>query len=155
MALREPTLSKRARRRFESSVATAQRGERMNRQLLTFARRRVLRPEVLNPNEVITNLETFIAGAVGENVRVSTRLDPSAWPGLADRIQFETALISLMVNALDAMDKAGEIVVETRNEQVGGGACRSSRPPTMSSWRFATTAPACRSRTTRLSSTSR
>jgi CheY-like chemotaxis protein len=93
----------------------------MNQQLLTFARRKVLHPEVANPNEIVAALGGFIRGAVGERVRVVTRLEPAVWPVLADRTQFEAAIVNLLVNARDALGGEGEVVIETRNEFVPEG----------------------------------
>lgn len=121
LALQDKALPERARRLLEMSLHAAHRGERMNQQLLTFARRQVLRPEVVNPNEVITHLDTFVSRAVGETMRVVKRLEPSIWPSQVDRTQFETALVNLVVNARDAMKGVGEIAIETRNQFVKSG----------------------------------
>jgi signal transduction histidine kinase/CheY-like chemotaxis protein len=116
LILRDPAVAGRKNQRLlEASLKAALRGERMTQQLLTFARRQVLRPEIVNPNEVIANLESFIARAAGENVHVITKLSPVLWPARIDRTQFETALVNLVVNARDAMNGGGEVVIETRN----------------------------------------
>ena len=54
---RDPTLTLRNRRLLDMSMQAAQRGAQLTQQLLTFARKQVLRPEVLNANEIIANLE--------------------------------------------------------------------------------------------------
>ncbi len=64
---------------------------------------------------MIEELLPFIVQAVGVGVRVTTRLDRDLPPGRFDRTQFETALTNLAVNARDAMDGHGDIVIETRN----------------------------------------
>jgi signal transduction histidine kinase len=115
LMLRDAAVAGKNQRVLEASLKAAQRGERMTQQLLTFARRQVLRPEIVNPNEVIANLESFIARAAGENVRVTTKLSAVLWPARIDRMQFETALVNLVVNARDAMNGVGGVIIETGN----------------------------------------
>jgi len=115
LTLRGSDLSPRNRRLLNAAFKASRHGEEITQQLLTFARKQVLRPEVVNPNELITNLETFFARATGERVTVVMRLDPAQWPTRVDRTQFETALLNLVVNARDAIDGEGRVVIETRN----------------------------------------
>jgi signal transduction histidine kinase len=115
LLLRDQSLTQRNHRLVDMSMQAAQRGARLTQQLLTFARRQVLRPEVLNPNEVIANLQVLVSPATGEQVEVVTRLSPVLWPARLDRTQFETALVNLVLNARDAIGGAGRIVIATRN----------------------------------------
>jgi signal transduction histidine kinase/CheY-like chemotaxis protein len=115
LTLRETSLSPRARRMLDMSMAAAHRGSELTGQLLTFARKQVLQPEVLNPNEVVANLETFVRRAAGERIEVFTELSPVLWPARLDRAQFETALVNLVLNARDALNGQGRIVIRTRN----------------------------------------
>jgi signal transduction histidine kinase/ActR/RegA family two-component response regulator len=121
LVLRDTGLTQRNRRLLEASMQAARRGAQTTHQLLTFARRKILRPDVVNLNEVIARLDGFIAGAAGENVRITTKLSPMLWPARVDRTQFETALVNLVVNARDAMDGRGDIIMETRNTVVAVG----------------------------------
>jgi signal transduction histidine kinase len=115
LTLRDTSLPARARRMLDMSMAAAHRGSELTGQLLTFARKQVLQPEVLNPNEVIANLGTFVARATGAHIEVSTELSPVLWPARLDRSQFEMALVNLVLNARDALDGQGRIVISTRN----------------------------------------
>jgi signal transduction histidine kinase len=115
LMMRDASLTPGNQRLAEMSMKAAERGARMTQQLLTFARKQVLRPEVVNPNEIIVNLETFISRAVGANVELEMRLSPVLRPARLDRVEFETALVNLALNARDAINGEGRIVVETRN----------------------------------------
>jgi signal transduction histidine kinase len=115
LMLRDPSLTPRNHRLLDMSMKAAQRGGQLTQQLLTFARKQVLRPEVLNPNEVIASLQVFVSPAAGERVEVVTLLSPVVWPARLDRTQFETALVNLVLNARDAIGGEGRIVIETRN----------------------------------------
>jgi CheY-like chemotaxis protein len=44
-----------------------------------------------------------------------TQLSRVLWPAQVDRAQFETALVNLVLNARDAINGEGRIVIETRN----------------------------------------
>ncbi len=112
--LRDSTVTEKYRRPLQTSLGAARQGARMNEQLLAFARPQVLKPESVNPNDVIKGIEGILAKAVGEGVRVATKLDPELWPVEVDRTQFESALVNLAVNARDAMEGKGEIAFETR-----------------------------------------
>jgi signal transduction histidine kinase/CheY-like chemotaxis protein len=116
----DPAIAPKSRRLLEVSMQAAERGEQITRQLLAFVRRQVVRPKVVNLNEVIASLDPFVTHAAGENVQVTTKLSPVLWPVRVDRTQFETALVNLVVNARDAMNGHGEVVVETQNAVLHG-----------------------------------
>lgn len=127
LSLRDSDLSPASRRVLEMAMLAARRGEKLTSQLLTFARRQVLRPEVLNPNEAVASLESFIARTTGETIRITTELSPVLWPAYLDRAQFETALLNLVLNARDALDgmspnAPGTVVIGTSNATVAAGA---------------------------------
>ena len=115
LTLRNAELAPRTRRMLELSMTSARRGAELTAQLLTFALKQVLQPEVLNPNEVIAKLQNFLARTTGENIEMVTDLSPVVWPSRIDRAQFETALLNLVLNARDALDGRGSIVISTRN----------------------------------------
>ena len=133
LMLRDPDLTSRNRRLLDMSMKAALRGAQLTQQLLTFARKQVLRPEVLNPNEVIASLQVFVSPAAGAQVEVVTQLSPVLWPARLDRTQFETALVNLVLNARDAIGGAGRIVIATRNVVLDAGAL----PPEQSAGDYA------------------
>jgi signal transduction histidine kinase len=92
-----------------------QRGEELTRQLLAFARRQVLRAEVVDLNQLIADFTPFIRQAAGDTVAVETVLAPALWTCHLDAGQFETALLNLAVNARDAMPSGGTLRIETAN----------------------------------------
>jgi signal transduction histidine kinase/CheY-like chemotaxis protein len=115
MLIRRPDDPLRVVRLAESAMTAARRGEQLTQQLLAFSRRQVLRPETLNPNQLLLGFEGLAARAVGESVVLKMDLEPGAHPIRIDPAQFEAAVLNLIVNARDAMPQGGEIAIRTRN----------------------------------------
>jgi len=118
LELLRPRLAEQPRltRMVDAMQHAIDRGGRLTSQLLAFSRRQNLQPEVIDPNALVRGFEPLIRRAVGEAVRVETRLAPDVWPCNIDATQLEAALLNLAVNARDAMPEGGELVIETRNQ---------------------------------------
>ncbi len=84
-------------------------------QLLAFSRQQVLRPRVLDLNEVVTDMGRLCRRTIGENVKLSTHLDPELPLVRVDRGQIEQVILNLAINARDAMPNGGELSFRTRN----------------------------------------
>src|SRR5215831_2756683 len=99
----------------QGAMKAAQRGERLVRQLLTYARRQIIRPETVNPNQLIVDIEHLIRRALGERIEVIMTLSPLLAPALIDPAEFETTILNLVINSRDAMTGCGRITIETQN----------------------------------------
>ena len=91
----------------------------LTRQLLAFSRKQVLVPELLNLNGVVVELETMLRPLIGEDVVLTTDLDPALGPIEADPGQLQQVLMNLVVNARDAMPNGGRVTITTANAEVG------------------------------------
>src|SRR5262252_889856 len=107
--------AERIERLAQGAMKAAQRGERLVRQLLTYARRQIIRPETVNPNHLIVNIEHLIRRALGEQIEVIMTLSPLLAPALIDPTEFETTILKLVINSRDAMTGGGRITIETQN----------------------------------------
>jgi two-component system cell cycle sensor histidine kinase/response regulator CckA len=80
----------------------------------------VLDFEVVNLNDVIVGVQAMLQAAVGDQVRVVTRLDPELTNVRADAHELEQVLLNLAVNARDAMPTGGSLLIETDRVVLGG-----------------------------------
>jgi len=111
----------------------AERAAGLTHQLLVFARRDVIRPQVLDLDTVIATVEEMLRRTIGEHVELVTSLAGDLWPILADPGQLEQVLVNLAVNARDAMPAGGTLTIGTGNVTVdadtiaGGSRARKGR----------------------------
>jgi PAS domain S-box-containing protein len=85
----------------------------VTRQLLAFARRQLIQPQVIDPNERIRQSVQFLRPLLGEDIGVTLQLSESAGHVRVDPGQFEQLLVNLAVNARDAMPAGGTLTIET------------------------------------------
>jgi two-component system cell cycle sensor histidine kinase/response regulator CckA len=98
----------------EQITRAAKRAADLTRQLLIFSRREVLRPQVLDVNIVVREMEALLRTTIGQNVdRVRTVLAKDLPLITIDRGQLEQVIMNLAVNARDAMPDGGELGIET------------------------------------------
>jgi signal transduction histidine kinase/CheY-like chemotaxis protein len=109
----------------ERIEATAERAAELIRQLLAFSRKQVLQPGVLRLNAIVESMAPMLTRLIGEDIELSTRLDPQLLHIKADPTQIEQVIMNLVVNARDAMPRGGQLTVATDNVAVGG----TSAPP--------------------------
>ena len=118
MISRRPEAHDRVVRLADNALQAAARGARLVRQMLTFARKQNLRPEVLNPNAVMLEFESFASRAAGETVTLKMALDHAAHPVQVDITEFQAAILNLISNARDAMPSGGTLTIESRNVEL-------------------------------------
>jgi hypothetical protein len=67
---------KKIERLTQNAMKGAERGEPLIRQLLTYARRQISRPQTVNLNQLIANIENLMHRLIGEQTEVVTKLSP-------------------------------------------------------------------------------
>lgn len=97
----------------------AERGAKLTDQLLAFSRRQRLEPKPLDLNEIMSGMRDLLQSTMGGSINIETRQDADLWPALVDPTQLELAVLNLAINARDAMDLGGNLVVQTANVAVG------------------------------------
>ena len=101
------------RRDVELVEETAHRASALTRQLLSFSRKQIVQPRIVDLNEVVRGMETMLGRLIGEDITLATRLDPTAGCVRADPAQLEQMIVNLAVNARDAMPLGGRLTLET------------------------------------------
>jgi two-component system, cell cycle sensor histidine kinase and response regulator CckA len=105
----------RSRQWLDAITQAGHRGASLTARLLAFGRRQVLRPTVLNLNNVARETEKMLRPLIGEDVELKLVLDPGLGAAKADSGQIAQVILNLVINARDAMPQGGKIVVETAN----------------------------------------
>jgi PAS domain S-box-containing protein len=94
-------------------LEAAQRGAELTHRMLAFARRQALKPQPVDVNQLITNLESFLSRTLNADIELRVLPAPVPCTALIDPTQLESALLNLCVNARDAMTGGGKLIVET------------------------------------------
>ncbi|MGH2730185.1 MAG: PAS domain S-box protein, partial [Actinomycetota bacterium] len=95
-----------------------QRAADLTRQLLTFSRREVIDPRVLNLNDVVSEIQRLLSRVITENIDFEVDVCPQALHTKIDPGQIEQVLMNLVINARDAMPEGGRLIVRTSAEVV-------------------------------------
>ncbi len=92
----------------------AESGSALTRQLLGFARKQVVAPQVVDVNSVVRHLPPLLRRVLSDGVELRTDLHPSAGLVRVDPAQLDQVLMNLAVNAMDAMPTGGILQLATR-----------------------------------------
>lgn len=113
--LRRPDLPEARRQRYIDAISnTVNRAAKLTNQLLAFARRQTLKPEVFDACQNVRTLSEMIATLIGSRIEITAQVPDETCLVNADAGQFETAIINMAVNARDAMDGVGRLTIAVR-----------------------------------------
>lgn len=101
--------------RLDAVMQAVERGAKLSSQLLSFARRQPLRPQVIEPRRLLAGMQELIQRAVGDGVEVEIAAAAGLWNTSADPNQLENVILNLAINARDAMHGAGRLTIELGN----------------------------------------
>ncbi|UQD69521.1 PAS domain S-box protein [Bradyrhizobium japonicum] len=113
--LRRRELAEERRRRYVDAISdTVERASKLTAQLLAFARRQPLKPQIFNVGSQVEAVAQLIRPLVGGRIEIAVEVNDGDCFTVADIAQFETALINLAINARDAMDGEGRLTIAVR-----------------------------------------
>ena len=95
----------------------------LTRQLLTFSRRQLIEPRVINVNELLGKLRKMLGRLIGEDVELVTTFAEDLGSVRIDPGQLQQVLVNLCVNARDAMPDGGRLGIETGNSELDESFC--------------------------------
>jgi PAS domain S-box-containing protein len=110
--LKRPNLAEERRQRYIDAISdTVDRAAKLTGQLLAFARRQALKPEVFDIGVALRAVAEMLDSVTGARITVEVELPDEPCHIRADLSQFETALINIAVNARDAMAGEGTLTL--------------------------------------------
>jgi PAS domain S-box-containing protein len=115
LAMRSLSPSDPMRNYLSEIEKAAERAATLIRQLLTFSRRQPLKPQVLNINNVLIDMDKMLRRIIGEHIELVTLPASDLGSVKVDPSQFEQVLVNLTINARDAMLNGGKLILETSN----------------------------------------
>jgi len=107
-----------SRAKIDHIHKAARHAAELTQQLLAFSRKQMSSPTVLSLNAVVNDTHKLLIRLIGEDIRISTRLNAKAGQIKADRGQVEQVLMNLAVNARDAMPQGGDLIIETSDVEL-------------------------------------
>ncbi len=116
--LRRRELPEERRRRYVDAISeTVERASKLTAQLLAFARRQPLKPQIFNVGSQVDGVAQLVRPLVGGRIEIAVEVHDDDCFTVADIAQFETALINLAINARDAMNDEGRLTIAVRKVQ--------------------------------------
>jgi hypothetical protein len=119
LLLDQAELSSPSRPMLEAIVTSTTRAVDLVRQLQAYGRKQVLRPQIIDLNEVVRSIQPLLQQVLGENIELVTAFAPEPARVLADPGQIQQVMMNLAANAGYAMPGAGQLKIRTANIDIG------------------------------------
>jgi PAS domain S-box-containing protein len=87
-------------------------------QILAFSRKQVMSTKPLDLTLLIKSFAAMLRRLIREDIQLTFELEKDLWLIEADKNQMEQILINLVVNARDAVEEGGEMVINTANQVI-------------------------------------
>jgi signal transduction histidine kinase/CheY-like chemotaxis protein len=84
-------------------------------QLLSFSRKQVLIPKILDLGGLVVGMEKMLGRLIGEDITLTTNVESGLWNVKADPVQIEQVLLNLSSNSRDAMSGGGSLIISAAN----------------------------------------
>lgn len=108
-------MDEKTRSDLEEIERAAEKAAAVTHQLLAFSRRQLLKPVIINANEIVEQTDRMLRRLIGEDIELTAVLEPRLKAIKADPGQLEQVIMNLAVNARDAMPKGGKLTIQTAN----------------------------------------
>jgi PAS domain S-box-containing protein len=106
------------RKEIREVMKAAEHAATLTRQLLSFSRKQVLEPRILDPNVVVQEIEGMLRRIIGEDIHLVTALRQRGGAIKADPGQLHQVIMNLAINARDAMPNGGTLTIETADTEL-------------------------------------
>ena len=115
MILKKPEIQGKLRTHLEEILDAGRRSADLTRQLLAFARKQTIAPQVLDLNETVEGMLKMLRRLIGEDIDLIWLPGTRLWKINMDPSQIDQILANLFVNARDAIEGVGKVSIETAN----------------------------------------
>ncbi|MBY0335365.1 MAG: response regulator [Acetobacteraceae bacterium] len=105
-------------RHLDSIGLAAERGAKLTRQLLAFARKTRLEPKPVDLNALLTDFADLLETTLGSRIELEVSLRRRIPPVNVDPVHLEMALLNILINARDATPDGGTVTVATSTAEL-------------------------------------
>ncbi|CAA9489975.1 MAG: Signal transduction histidine kinase [uncultured Sphingomonadaceae bacterium] len=118
----------RSQRYVQNARAAAERGAKLTRQLLAFARKTRLEPRLTDMAALLDDFGEVMESSVGNDVRLSVEVEPELPTAVIDPDQLEMVLLNIVMNARDASPGGSPVAVRARRTRLADGSAGDLQP---------------------------
>lgn len=115
LVMMDPHLTDRIRNNLQEVFKACSRAAKLTQQLLTFSRRQIIEPKVVNLNDVLLETAKMLPRLIAEDVELVSVSAEDLGLVRVDPGQIEQVVVNLAINARDAMPEGGKLTIETAN----------------------------------------
>jgi PAS domain S-box-containing protein len=115
---------------LEDVRLAGERAAELTRRMLAFSRKQVLRPQIVDVNEVLRGMAPMLRRLVREHIEQVMVLAHDLHLMKADPSHLEQVILNLVINACDAMPAGGTLTIATRNASIDERPTASQIDPT-------------------------
>ncbi len=108
---------------LQEILKAAERSAGFTRQLLAFARKQQVSPEVLDLNAVVAGMLSMLRRLVGEHIEIVWEPGDGLRPIRMDPSQVDQIMANLTLNARDSIAGAGRVTIATSNLDIDEHTC--------------------------------
>lgn len=101
----------------------AERSSSLTRQLLAFARKQTISPQMISLNDDVEGILKMLSRLIGEDINLAWLPGNDLWPVKVDPSQIDQLLANLCINARDSIKNIGKVTIETGNMTCDAGYC--------------------------------
>jgi signal transduction histidine kinase/CheY-like chemotaxis protein len=94
---------------LQAATGASRRAADLTGKLLAFSRRQMLTPSRVEMGELLPSLIDLLRRTLGEKIAIVVEVEAACPPCMVDRVQLESALLNIAINARDAMPDGGEL----------------------------------------------
>jgi PAS domain S-box-containing protein len=115
------------RKHLEKILEAGHRSSEITRQLLAFARKQTVMPQILELNNTVEGMLKLLRRVIGEDIDIAWLPKANLWRVKMDPSQIDQILVNLCVNARDAIAGVGKVTIETQNAVFDDAHCAEQK----------------------------